>query len=145
MELSKPLWFVLVCPPFGLSTADVYATLAKSEEWPATTTEPEAFAMDTEDRGEQMRQAVRAGDVEEIGRRLHNRLQPVAERLCPVLADYRSRLAELQPVGQALSGSGTSLFALCRDYDHACEIARGWCTGPREAMNPRVEIVRSCS
>jgi len=92
-----------------------------------------------------MLQAVRDGDIKEIGGRLHNRLEPVARMLCPVLAEYQTQLADLRPAGQAMSGSGTSLFALCHDYREALGIARSWRMGPEKGMNPRVEIVRSCS
>src|SRR5207253_8224182 len=68
LTLGKPLWFVLVCPGIGVSTAEVYRGLTLPEQ-PQT--------------GREILRAAREGDVEEIGRRLHNRLQPVALRICP--------------------------------------------------------------
>jgi 4-diphosphocytidyl-2-C-methyl-D-erythritol kinase len=130
LKLGKPLWLVLVCPPFGLSTAEVYRNVAVPDQ-PQTGTE--------------ILRAVVDGDPEEIGRHLHNRLQPVAERLCPALAAVRDRLASLGPAGVAMSGSGTSWFALCRHQREARAIARELRTCPLEAMNARVFIVRSCS
>ena len=47
-----------------------------------------------------VRRAAEAGDVEELGRRLHNRLQAAAERLRPEVAEWRERLAALGPAGQ---------------------------------------------
>ncbi len=129
LALGKPLWFVLVCPPFGLATAEVYGSLSVPEQ--AQT-------------GAEIRQAALEGDVEEIGRRLHNRLQPVAERLCPALVPLLAQLASVGPAGQAMSGSGTSLFALCRDAREAFRIARGLRIRSKEGMDPRVFIVRSC-
>jgi 4-diphosphocytidyl-2-C-methyl-D-erythritol kinase len=108
--VGKPLWFVLLCPPVGLSTAEVYRGVTVPER--AQT-------------GEDIRRAVSEGDVEEVGRRLHNRLQPVAERLCPEVAEGLARLARLQPAGQAMSGSGTTLFALCHDHGEALRVQRG--------------------
>jgi 4-diphosphocytidyl-2-C-methyl-D-erythritol kinase len=130
LVLGKPLWFVLACPPFGLSTAQVYRGVTPPER-------PET--------GELILRAARAGDVEEIGRRLHNRLQPVAERLCPALALIQARLASLGGAGHAMSGSGSSCFALCRDSREALRIARGFRHLRAEGMNSRVFIVRSCS
>ena len=78
-------------------------------------------------RRRQSARRLAAGDVEEIGRRLHNRLQPAAERLCPAVARAGSqRLAALRAGGQLMSGSGSTLFALCRDRrTRLCAIARG--------------------
>jgi 4-diphosphocytidyl-2-C-methyl-D-erythritol kinase len=133
--LGRPLHLVLVCPGMGLSTADVYRGVTIPER-------PES--------GEEIRQAAADGNVEEIGKRLHNRLQPVAEQLCPQITNWRRRLAQLGAVGQLMSGSGTSLFALCRDHAEALRLARplraeeeaptGQLTG-----GARVFVVQSCS
>ena len=71
VALGRPLDFVIAKPAVGLSTAEVYRGVTIPER-------PET--------GEEMRRAVAAGDVEEIGRRLHNRLQEAAERLRPEIA-----------------------------------------------------------
>jgi 4-diphosphocytidyl-2-C-methyl-D-erythritol kinase len=130
LKLGGPLWIVLVCPPFGISTAEVYRGVTPPGQ-PQT--------------GAPILQAARTGDVEEIGRRLHNRLQPVAERLCPALALVQARLAGLGAAGQVMSGSGSSSFALCRDSREALRIARGFRRLKQEGMNARVFIARSCS
>lgn len=130
LALGKPLWFVLVCPPFGLATAEVYRGLALRDQ-PQT--------------GEPILRAVQEGDIDEIGRRLHNRLQAVALGLCPALAQVQAWLAGLGPAGQAMSGSGSSFFALCRDSREALRIARGLRSRAEQGMNLGVFIVRSCS
>ena len=130
VALGKPLWFVLVCPRFGMSTAEVYRGLTVPDQ-PQT--------------GDLILRAAREGDVEEIGRRLHNRLQPVALGLCPALARVQARLAVLGPAASALSGSGSSFFALCRDEREALRIARGLRNRAEQGMNLGVFIVRSCS
>jgi 4-diphosphocytidyl-2-C-methyl-D-erythritol kinase len=61
---GRPLWLVLACPPVGLSTAAVFGTLALPQ---------------TPESGDAVRRAFAAGDVEALGRSLHNRLQPAAE------------------------------------------------------------------
>lgn len=127
--VGRPLWFVLLAPKMGLATADVYRALTV----PAT---PQS--------GEPLKQAVAAGDVASIGRWLFNRLQPAAEKLCPALAGFQRRLAELQPAGQCLSGSGSCLFALCRDRAEAQRLAQVLRRGP-ENEEFSVYVVGSCS
>lgn len=127
--LGKRLDFVLVCPPVGLSTAEVYRSVTVPEQ---------AMA------GDAIRQAAAAGDIEDLGRCLYNRLQTVAERLCPSVAELAQRLARLNPAGWLMSGSGTSLFALCRDRQEALRIARELSGGPDEGVHPRCFIVQSC-
>src|SRR4051794_20413883 len=72
LRLGGPLWLVLACPPAGLSTAAVFRALTVPDE-----------PVD----GSALQASVARGDVEETGRRLFNRLQPVAERLCPPVAE----------------------------------------------------------
>jgi 4-diphosphocytidyl-2-C-methyl-D-erythritol kinase len=128
--LPRRLWFVLVCPPFGLSTAEVYRGVKVPQ---------------TPHSAEGMRRALAAGDLAEVGRRLHNRLQLAALALRPELADYLNRLAALGPAGQLMSGSGSTLFAVCRDRPQAARIARELRHGAPEKGRLRVYLVRSCA
>jgi 4-diphosphocytidyl-2-C-methyl-D-erythritol kinase len=128
--VGRPLYLVLACPAAGLATAEVYRGVSV----PAR---PET--------GEEIRQALAEGDVEGIGRRLHNRLQPVAERLCAPVAAVQARLAQFHPAGRLMSGSGTSVFALGRDRAEALRIARALAAAPDLAgAGVRVFLVRSC-
>jgi 4-diphosphocytidyl-2-C-methyl-D-erythritol kinase len=137
LKLGRPLWFLLVCSGVGLSTADVYRGV----------TVPQALVS-----GAEMRAAVAAGDSEEIGRRLHNRLQEPAERLQSEVSRVRARLQELAPAGVLMSGSGSSVFALCRNHDEALRLARELSPGPEQenAAGPpsrsgwKLFLVRSC-
>ncbi len=106
--MESRLHLVLACPPFGLSTADVYGRVAVPAK-PAS--------------GAAMKNAVRAGDVEAIGRRLHNRLQEPAVALRSELTDWLGQLAAQRPLGQMVSGSGSTVFALARDAADARRIA----------------------
>jgi 4-diphosphocytidyl-2-C-methyl-D-erythritol kinase len=126
--LGKPLFFVLVCPPRGLSTAEVYRNIA---------------VPDAPETGETIRRALAGGDVQEVGRLLHNRLQPAAEKLYPAVAAWQARLEQLKPAGVRMSGSGSSLFALCRNRAEARRIAQVLRHGSEE--RPRIYLVRSCS
>jgi 4-diphosphocytidyl-2-C-methyl-D-erythritol kinase len=135
LPLGRPLWLVVVKPPVGLTTADVYRALPRQTSEILETSEVVP--------GEAIRQALATGDLVAAGRLLHNRLQPAAEALCPVLADYRERLARLQPAGVALSGSGTSLFALCADPGEALRFAWQVRLDPDNLPGTRVYVVRS--
>jgi 4-diphosphocytidyl-2-C-methyl-D-erythritol kinase len=138
VTLRRPLDFVIAKPAVGLSTAEVYRGVTIPDR-------PES--------GEEVRRAVEAGDVEEIGRRLHNRLQEVAERLRPEIGAGLRLLRAEEPAGLMMSGSGTSLFALCRDPGEAQRIARALRPAPNEDTPPgavaggdlQVYVVRSCS
>jgi 4-diphosphocytidyl-2-C-methyl-D-erythritol kinase len=127
--LGARLHLVLVAPPFGMSTADVYRNIAVPAE-PLS--------------GDEMKAAVRAGDIAAIGRLLHNRLQEPAERLRPELAGWLDRLTKLGPAGCLMSGSGSTLFALCRDRREAARIAREFRAGLPNDSGVRVFVVRSC-
>jgi 4-diphosphocytidyl-2-C-methyl-D-erythritol kinase len=129
LALGRPLDFVLTCPAVGLSTAQVFG---------GVTVPPQPLD------GKEVRRAAEAGDVEELGRRLHNRLQPVAERLCPEVSSLSARLAELGPAGQRMSGSGTSVFALCRGPREAHRLARALRPAREARAGMRVSVVRSC-
>jgi 4-diphosphocytidyl-2-C-methyl-D-erythritol kinase len=137
VPLGRPLTFVLARPAAGLSTAEVYRNVTVPEQ-------PRS--------GTELREAVQSGDAQALGQRLHNRLQDPAERLCPDVAHLRERLAALAPAGVLMSGSGTSVFALCRDHAEALRVVRGLESGRKEGGDPRsgtgaglrLFMVRSC-
>src|SRR5262249_16998387 len=108
LTLGRTLDFVLAHPGVGLSTAQVFRELKLPER--------------TAD-GTAIREAVGRGDVAEIGRLLHNRLQEPAEMLCPDVRSLRMELEAAGPAGCLMAGSGSSVFALCRDRQEALRVA----------------------
>ncbi len=102
--------FVLVCPPVGVSTVEVYRKVIPPDRPRSTRGITEALAL---------------GDVASLGRELFNRLQPVAESLVPSLGAVRDALANLGPSldGHLMSGSGSSYFGLARDREAAEDAA----------------------
>jgi 4-diphosphocytidyl-2-C-methyl-D-erythritol kinase len=126
LSVGQRLLLVLWCPPVGLSTAAVYRAV----------TVPAAPRS-----GQALCQALAQGAVAEVGRLLHNRLQPVAEQLCPAVRVGLRRLAALAPTGYSMSGSGSSLFALCRGPQEARRLAAALRAEQEEA---HVYLVRSC-
>jgi 4-diphosphocytidyl-2-C-methyl-D-erythritol kinase len=112
VPLGGPLHFVLMVPPQGMSTARVYRELVVSGP-----TRPIAPALD----------ALKAGDVADLGRSMFNRLQAVAEALEPALCPVRDALRDLGPAflqGHLMSGSGSAYFGLARDRGAAEAAAR---------------------
>jgi len=102
------LHFVVVRPPAGLSTAAVYGVCRPSAA--ALGIEPLVIAL-------------RQGDLRQIGRHLHNRLQGAAEQLSPWIPRLHEEFSRLDCLGHGMSGSGTSYFGLCRHARHANRIA----------------------
>jgi 4-diphosphocytidyl-2-C-methyl-D-erythritol kinase len=129
LRLGRPLDLVLVCPREGLSTAAVFRRLTPPAE---------------PHRGDAVRAAAAAGDVEALGRALFNRLGPVAEELCPAVRDARRALEELHPAGVLMSGSGSTVFAVCRGPGEACRVARELRSAREATDGPRVFVVQSC-
>lgn len=118
--------FVVVHPPTGLATADVYRACR-----PATTPRT----------ADALVAALRRGDGPEVGRALVNRLAPAAMGLAPAVGKLRERFAEFDLVGHQMSGSGSSYFGVCRQARQARRLAaalQGQGVG-------RVYAVRSCT
>src|SRR5262249_40377199 len=109
LRLGRPLDFVLAWPAEGLATARVFAAVQLPPD-------PRA--------GAPACRAATAGAGAELGRHLHTRLQPAAEQLCPAVADLGTRLEGLGPAGHLMTGSGSTVFALCRHGAEAQRIAR---------------------
>ncbi|WP_165071508.1 4-(cytidine 5'-diphospho)-2-C-methyl-D-erythritol kinase [Paludisphaera rhizosphaerae] len=110
VSLTSPLSFVLVAPRVGLSTADVYRRLTPPREPRAIQPVLDALALKS---------------PEDLGRSLFNRLQPVAESICPELVAVRDALAGLSPLlcGSLMSGSGSAYFGIARDPAAADRVA----------------------
>jgi 4-diphosphocytidyl-2-C-methyl-D-erythritol kinase len=126
---ARPLDVVLVCPPVGLATAQVYRAV-KVPSRPVD--------------GSAARAAFRAGNPDTLGAALFNRLQPAAVHLAPVVESVYRRLAGLNPAGCLMSGSGSAVFALCRDSHDAHRVAIAFrASRPPAEPESRVEVVRT--
>lgn len=121
--------FVVVNPPVGVSTAAAFRALRVDA---------------TPRSGEPCREAFRAGDADGLGRSLFNRLQGPAFGLAPLVEVVYRRLAGLNPAGCLMSGSGSAVFAVCRDRAEAVALAGAFlaATPPGEPVS-RVSTVRS--
>lgn len=107
---GAPLHVVIVSPPAGLATAEVFRHCRPAE---------------AAHRVVPLAQALARGDVVEVGRRLFNRLQAPAEQLSGWVGRLRNEFDRLDLPGHQMSGSGTSYFGLCRHAAQARRVA-GW-------------------
>ena len=99
---------VVVKPPEGLSTADVYRNCRP-------TNEPRPI--------EPLVAAMRRGDCRGIAIYLANRLEPAAAELSPSIGELSREFRRLDCVAAQMSGSGSSDFGICRSARHARRMA----------------------
>lgn len=106
IELPEAFHCVVICPPVGLSTAEVYRHVTLP---PATRSIVPVL------------EAVRSANFEALGRSFFNRLQEAALLVRPELGEILDALANLSPYldGHLMSGSGSACFGLARDLDAA--------------------------
>jgi 4-diphosphocytidyl-2-C-methyl-D-erythritol kinase len=102
------LHFVVVHPPAGLSTADVYRACRPAAAPHSATS---------------LIAALRRGSPAQAARWLFNRLQPAATGLSPWIERLRTEFSHVDCLGHLMSGSGTSYFGVCRHARHARRIA----------------------
>ena len=105
------LFHVLVCPDAQLSARDVY----QGASFDLTASRPSITMV---------AHALRNGpDMAGLAEGLWNDLEPEAIRRCPVIALIQSHLRTQGCLASRMSGSGPSVFGLCRDATHAQDVA----------------------
>jgi len=102
------LWFILIKPPEGLSTAAVYAECMLLHD--KRFRQPDDLIV-----------ALSDSNIEEIGRNLFNRLEVPAQKLWHRFDEIKNQLLSAGCLVVQMSGSGTAFFGLCRDEIHATE------------------------
>ena len=105
-----PFHFVVVVPKMRLSTAAVFRQHDLEKHTPPKPVEP-------------ILDAARSGDLERFAALLFNRLETAAFSLCPELEQVRQTLEQFGPLAVRMSGSGTAVFALCRNREESQNIA----------------------
>jgi len=112
LEVQAHLVHVLVIPNAQLSTKEVYG----SGGFDLTASKPSLTMMI---------HALRNGPaLAGLAEGLWNDLEPEAIRRCPIITVIQSQLHQFGCLGVRLSGSGPSVFGLCRDRAHAQDIVR---------------------
>lgn len=102
---------VLVVPDEALSTRDIY----QQAEFNLTAEKPSVTLIE---------HALSNGSLGELAKGLWNDLEPEAIRRCPSILNIQKQLRESGCLGVRLSGSGPSVFGLCRDFHHAAGVAQ---------------------
>jgi 4-diphosphocytidyl-2-C-methyl-D-erythritol kinase len=105
---APPLSLVLVSPPFGVSTPWAYGA------WRTGAAGPSAAACCD---------ALARGDLDALAGTLRNDLEPGVVAAHPEVETIRQRLLSAGAVAARMTGSGSTLFALARDPNHARRIA----------------------
>ncbi len=108
IRLGRPLHFVLVKPPVGLSTGEVFSRLK----------------IDRPRGSESICRAIESGNVSLVGSELHNSLEVPSTELSDEVARTLASLRRVSSVGQLMTGSGSSCFALCAHRGQAVQAAR---------------------
>lgn len=78
-----------------------------------------------QNRTEAMIDALAVGDTERIAATLHNDLEPAAFDLRPELPEKKQAMVGAGALGALMSGSGPTIFGVCRDEVHARSVADG--------------------
>ncbi len=127
--------FVLLLPPFGCPTADVYKMFAMRWNVPChgDSVRPSTAADNSDAQG-------RMGSYREF----YNDLQPAAELVRPALADLRHRVVACGFPQVCMSGSGSTLFVACDDAATAAAAA-GLLEEELSADGVRVLVTRSAA
>jgi 4-diphosphocytidyl-2-C-methyl-D-erythritol kinase len=120
--------FVIVKPGVGCPTAEVY----KHVVVPSSPRD-----------GRAARTALSAGDPEALGRACFNRLQDSTFLLAPEARTVYNRLIAAKPLAALVAGSGSAVFALCRDAAEARRVAAFVRESAPVADSDRVFVVRS--
>lgn len=114
LDCQRALHFVIVHPPRGCSTKEVFDSLLTIEGMlEASKRSPDHLIG-----------SLQNGDSEAIGRELFNRLEPPAMRATEWILSSRKQLDRYNHHGQSLSGSGSARFCLCESTEQAEKIAR---------------------
>ncbi|WP_035212061.1 4-(cytidine 5'-diphospho)-2-C-methyl-D-erythritol kinase [Alkalicoccus chagannorensis] len=104
-------WVVLAKPKNGVSTKEIYKRLR--------------FNQMTHPDTQGMIDAVKAADLDGICSRLANVMEPVTFELEPEVRMIKDRLAQYGADGTVMSGSGPTVFALCRSESRAERLYNG--------------------
>ncbi len=99
---------VIIYPPGGLSTAEVYSR-CRAADRPCSASE--------------LVDALGTGCPEKIRKAMLNRLQPAAEELSPWICRARDEFNKTDCAAHQLTGSGSAYFGICRNAQHARRVA----------------------
>ncbi|SFG99446.1 4-diphosphocytidyl-2-C-methyl-D-erythritol kinase [Desulfotomaculum arcticum] len=105
-----PFGVLLVKPPFGVSTAEVY----RSYDQTVDQIEPRCL---------KMVETIRQGDTDQIASLLDNDLEAVTTTMHPLIGAIKKDLLAAGARGVLMSGSGPTVFGIFHDCNTAAEAA----------------------
>ncbi|MCC9606414.1 4-(cytidine 5'-diphospho)-2-C-methyl-D-erythritol kinase [Blastopirellula sp. JC732] len=108
LPVTRRMHFVVVRPPGGLSTADVFRRC---------TIPANPFA------ASDLCDTLQSGTMTDIGRRMHNRLSEPSRELSTEIDRLTKSMLQAGAISSQMSGSGSACFALCQDPRHARRVA----------------------
>lgn len=116
---NGPFHWALATDKRGLSTPKVFGQLDKQREAAASGERPDVRAGGTEE----LMHALISGDAEQLAPTLVNDLQAPAISLMPSLRETLLAAKEAGALASIVSGSGPTVAMLCRDAEHAVDVA----------------------
>lgn len=99
-----PLHLLIVKGTRGISTKELFSSLSA----PPRGIDPQKAIL-----------SIRAGDVNELAKHMHNALEPAAIALVPKIAEYKKRLTELGALCAVMTGSGSAVAGVFESRDAA--------------------------
>lgn len=135
LPTAKPVHFVVVKPPVGFSTREVYSKYSgmNNSLFPESRRESPAGVAD-------MIRQMAAGNLNGWVKGMQNSLQAAASALSPWVERVRRAFDRLSFLGHQLSGSGSAYFGVCRHAQQARRLA----TILRTGQLGLVYATRSC-
>jgi len=112
LECLSPIHFVIVHPPRGCGTREVFAalgqeSLSRQRQLPGT-----------------LLKGLKEGDVKTVGGGMFNRLENAAMRTTDWIDRSRRQIDRYDHHGQCMTGSGSARFCLCETSEQAEKIVR---------------------
>jgi 4-diphosphocytidyl-2-C-methyl-D-erythritol kinase len=111
-SVGRPLHFVIVQPPTGLTTREVFG--AYDENFSLTTPRREIAEIES---------SLKSGERIGLRAAMFNRLEHAASSISPWVARIRGVFERLDFVAHQLTGSGSAYFGICRHAQHARRLA----------------------
>ncbi|MDR0303521.1 MAG: 4-(cytidine 5'-diphospho)-2-C-methyl-D-erythritol kinase [Chitinispirillales bacterium] len=103
----KKMFFLLVIPPFGVSTKEAYAKIDYSKIGKNT------------DKTETIKNALKSGNIKKIAENMHNDFEQIVFLLHPELQDVKNNLLKFGANAAIMSGSGSTIFGIFDDFKTA--------------------------
>ncbi|MBU0683025.1 MAG: 4-(cytidine 5'-diphospho)-2-C-methyl-D-erythritol kinase [Candidatus Omnitrophota bacterium] len=128
LQTELKMWHILVSPPFGISTKEVYQNVS-------------AFGLTKNRCLDRMFSAfLGEKNIVEVGKNLHNDLQTIVLRRWPVLEKVFLEIRKTKAEGVLLSGTGSTIFGIYKTENDASSSAEKLCRVFRANENWRVEV-----